>query len=135
MDLFEAPELATNALRFEARPRIMPILKTIFGALTKQDLMAACDRIGLPFAPITKPHELFDDPHLQGSGGLLDVTLGDGRVTKIPALPLSMSGRRTEIRHDLPRIGQHSREILAAAGFSPEEIAEMIEARIVVTDA
>ena len=125
-DLYDDPNLETNALRFEARPRIMPILEGLFGAMTKGELMAECDRIGLPFAPITKPHDLFDDPHLQQSGGLLNVTLPGGRNTMIPGLPLTMDGRRVQIRHDLPRIGQHSRDILVEAGFSADEITGMI---------
>ena len=96
--------------------------------------MAECDRIGLPFAPITKPHDLFDDPHLQESGGLLDVTLPGGERTKIPGLPLTMDGRRFQIRHDLPRIGQHSWDILVEVGFSADEITGMIAEGAVLSE-
>ena len=133
-DLYDDPSLETNALRSEARARIMPILEGLFGAMTKDELMAECDRVGLPFAPITKPHDLFDDPHLQQSGGLLDVTLPGGKKTKIPGLPIIMDGRRVQIRHDLPRIGQHSRDILVEAGFSNSEIVEMIADGAVLSD-
>ena len=133
-DLYDDPSLETNALRFEARSRIMPILEGLFGAMTKDELMAECDRIGLPFAPITKPHDLFDDPHLQESGGLLDVTLPGGERTKIPGLPLTMDGRRFQIRHDLPRIGQHSWDILVEVGFSADEITGMIAEGAVLSE-
>ncbi len=134
MDLFEDPDLHSNALRFQARDRIMPILIELFGTMTKAELMVACERIGLPYAPITKPHELFDDPHLRASGALMDVTLPDGTPTKVPGLPLTMNGRRTEIRHDLPRIGQHSRDILAAAGYSADDIAALIDSGAIVAE-
>ena len=78
-------------------------------------------------------HDLFDDPHLQQSGGLLDITLPDGKQTKIPGLPITIDGRRVQIRHDLPRIGQHSREILEEAGFTTDEIAEMISDGVVLS--
>ena len=69
--------------------------------------MATCESIGLPFAPITKPYELFDDPHLNQSGNLLDTTLpgGQGKIW-IPGLPLTIDGVRTEIRLDLPELGE-----------------------------
>ncbi|MEK9755091.1 MAG: CaiB/BaiF CoA-transferase family protein [Rhodospirillaceae bacterium] len=124
-DLLADESLATNVLRCQARDRIMPMLNGLFGAMTKQQLMDACERIGLPFAPITKPHELLDDPHLTAAGQLLDVTLPDGRRTKVPGLPLELGGRRTAIRRDLPRIGAQGREILAEAGFSADEIAAL----------
>ena len=132
-DLLADETLATNVLRSAARDRIMPMLTELFGAMTKQQLMDECERIGLPFAPITKPHELLDDPHLNQSGQLLDVTLPDGRPTRVPGLPLEMGGRRTEIRRDLPRIGQHGREILAEAGFSDEEIDALAAAGVLIT--
>jgi len=133
-DLMDDPDLASNAQRFTARDRIMPLLRELFGALPKAELMEICDRIGLPFAPIARPHDLFEDPHLQESRGLLDVTLPDGRPTKVPALPLMMDGNRTKIRRDLPRIGEHSNEILIEAGYSPEEIQALLSDGAVVIE-
>jgi len=132
-DLLADETLATNVLRSAARDRIMPMLEALFGAMTKQELMDECERIGLPFAPITKPHELLDDPHLNLSGQLLDVTLPDGRPTRVPGLPLEMGGRRTAIRRDLPRIGQHGREVLKEAGFTEPEIAALEAAGVLIT--
>ena len=54
--------------------------------------MEKCEALGLPYAPIARPVELFDDPHLNASGGLVPVTLPDGRRTKLPALPLALDG-------------------------------------------
>ena len=125
-DLLEDPTLATNADRFEARDKIMPYLRELFGAMTKTELMDTCERIGLPFAPIAKPHELFDDPHLNASGGFIDITLPDGTPTKVPGLPIIMNGKRTKLRRDLPRIAQHSREILEESGFTADEIDSLI---------
>ena len=133
-DLMDDPDLASNAQRFTARDRIMPLLRELFGALPKAELMEICDRIGLPFAPIARPHDLFEDPHLQESRGLLDVTLPDGRPTKVPALPLMMDGKRTKIRRDLPRIGEHSNEILIEAGYSPEEIQALLSDGAVIIE-
>ena len=104
----------------------MPMLEKLFGAMTQEELMDTCERIGLPYAPITKPHELFDDPHLNQSGNLLDITLPNGRgKARVPGLPLELDGRRTEIRHDLPEIGEHGREILEELGFSKLQIDDM----------
>jgi len=125
-DLLNDPSLATNNLRSVARNRLQPVLQKLFSTITQADLMAICERIGLPFAPITKPHELFEDPHLQQSGNLLDITLPNGRrKAQVPGLPLTLDGRRTEIRYDLPEVNEHGREILEELGYSKLEINEI----------
>ena len=127
-DLLNDPSLATNNQRSAERNRLKPVLEKLFGSITREDLMATCERIGLPFAPITKPHELFDDPHLNQSENLLNITLPGGQgTTRIPSLPLTIDGLRTKIRHDLPELGEHSREILEELGYSEAQIDNLIK--------
>ena len=94
--------------------------------------MAKLEHIGLPFAPIAKPHEMFDDPHLNAGGGLVPLTVVDGEKKgakmKLPALPLEMAGKRLGVTHDIPRQGQHTREILKDLGYSAETIEAMMKA-------
>ena len=126
-DLLNNPSLATNNQRSAAREHLKPVLEKLFSSLSQEDLMAICERIGLPFAPITKPHELFDDLHLNQSGNLLDITLPNGKgKAQVPGLPLTLDGLRTEIRYDLPELGEHSREILEELGYSKIQIDELI---------
>ena len=65
--------------------------------------MDKCEELGLPFAPIAKPEDLFDDPHLNASGGLTPVTLPNGTRTKVPNLPIEMDGARFGTRLDIPQ--------------------------------
>jgi crotonobetainyl-CoA:carnitine CoA-transferase CaiB-like acyl-CoA transferase len=130
-DLQADPGLATNRQRVHARDRLLPIVRTLFGAMTAAQLTALCERIGLPFAPIVKPEDLFDDPHLAASGGLLDTALPDGRRTRLPALPLAFGGERLPKRHDVPRCGEHTREILAALGYSDGEVERLARAGVI----
>jgi crotonobetainyl-CoA:carnitine CoA-transferase CaiB-like acyl-CoA transferase len=130
-NLLADPALATNPQRVEARPRILPIVTEIFVKMTKQELMDRCEALGLPFAPIAKPDDLFDDPHLNASGGLTPLTLPDGRKTKVPNLPIEMDGMRFGTRLDLPRVGEHTRDVLARLGYRPDEVAALISRRIV----
>ncbi len=126
-DLLADPSLTTNPQRVEARGRIIPIVTGIFGGLTKPELMAKCDALGLPFAPIAKPEDLFDDPHLNASGSMTEITLPNGRRTRVPVLPVEMDGQRFGARLDLPRVGEHTRELLAGLGYAPQEIERLIK--------
>jgi len=123
--------LKTNPQRVEARPRIVPIVTEIFSRMTKQELMDKCESLGLPFAPISKPEDLFEDPHLNAAGGLAPITLPNGTRTKVPNLPIEMAGARFGTRLDLPRVGEHTREILADLGYAAKEVEMLIERSIV----
>ena len=111
------PMLATQQQRVAARERVLPIVAAALAAFDQAGLMAWCEKRGLPYAPIARPAELFDDPHLNASGGLVPLTLPDGRPVKLPALPIAMNGQRLTQRHDLPSAGQHTAEVLAEAGW------------------
>jgi crotonobetainyl-CoA:carnitine CoA-transferase CaiB-like acyl-CoA transferase len=123
--LLADPALVTQDQRRTARPTILPIVAEALAGLTRAALMERLEALGLPFAPIARPVELFDDPHLNGSGGLLPVTLADGTRTKLPNLPLSIDGERPGLRHDLPDIGQHGAEIARELGYSEADIAAL----------
>jgi crotonobetainyl-CoA:carnitine CoA-transferase CaiB-like acyl-CoA transferase len=130
-DLLADPLLKTNPQRVEARPRILPIVGALFGKMTKQALMDKCEKLGLPFAPIARPEDLFEDPHLNQSGGLVPVTLPNGRKTKVPNLPIEMDGARLGTRLDLPRVGEHTRDLLAGLGYSGEAVDGLVRRGIV----
>ena len=126
VDLLADPSLKTNPQRVEARPRIIPIVTAIFAKMTKAEVLAKCEKLGLPFAPITRPEDLFDDPHLKASGGLADITLMNGIKTQVPIMPIEMDGRRFSTRLDLPKVGEHTREILEGLGYSQQDIARLV---------
>jgi crotonobetainyl-CoA:carnitine CoA-transferase CaiB-like acyl-CoA transferase len=118
------PGLARNNQRVAARDRFMPQLKALFKTLAKAEIMARCERAGLPFAPLVRPQDLFDDPHLNQSGGFAEVTLEDGRKGKVPMLPFAMAGRRFGTRLDLPGVGDAT-DALLAEFYEPAQIAAL----------
>jgi len=131
-EAFGQPELAadatlsTNPQRVAARSRLIPRLREIFRSATRAEASARCEKFGLGFAPITRPHELFDDPQLNRPGAMVEVTLPDGRVSPLPALPLEMDGKRLRRRLDVPRLGEHSATIAREIGCDEAVIAELI---------
>jgi crotonobetainyl-CoA:carnitine CoA-transferase CaiB-like acyl-CoA transferase len=133
---FGEPELATderlssNAKRVKERAWLVPRINEILKKHPQAALTAKLEQIGLPFAPIAKPWDLLDDPHLNESGGLLETKIG-AKTLRVPALPLSLDGKRLGKRADPPRIGEHGRELLAGLGCSPQEIESLRERRIV----
>jgi len=130
-DWFADARLRTNTQRVHARDWLLPMAAEVFARYGKAELMEKCERTGLPYAPITKPEELFDDPHLAQSGGLLPISLPDGRQTVIPALPLEMDGHRFGVRLDVPEFAEHTRPLLAELGCDAAEIDRLVADGIV----
>jgi len=116
------PDYAKNNQRVLARDAILPQIRALFGAMDRAALIAKLETVGLPFAPIARPEDLFDDPHMM-AGGLMDVTIPGGAATRLPGLPIEFDGARMPLRHDIPTAGGHGADILREIGYSDAEIA------------
>jgi crotonobetainyl-CoA:carnitine CoA-transferase CaiB-like acyl-CoA transferase len=128
-DLQADPRLLGNNNRVRCRDWLIPLLRERLATQSAADLAALFERHGLPFAPITKPHELLDDPHLCATGGLAPITLPDGEraghTAQTVLLPLALDGERLGVRRSPPRLGEHSAELLAELGYSAEDAARL----------
>lgn len=127
-DLWADERLRENNARVEARDRIMPQIRDLIAGFERDELIAKLDGTGLPFAPIGKPEELFDDPHLNAGGGLEQATLPDGKTVSLPTLPLELGGARTGVDDALPEPGRDSAWVLESLGYSAAEIAALKQA-------
>jgi formyl-CoA transferase len=116
------PALQTNAQRVPERPRILASLGEALKLRGIDELSARLDKAGLPYAPIRRPDQLFDDKHLNESGGLTDLDLGNGKSTRMPLLPLMVGGRRPGVKGSVPRIGADTGNVLERLGYSGAEI-------------
>ena len=125
-DLKADPALASNNARVEQRAVLLPLLAERLKAWTAADLAARFEAAGLPFAPIGKPEELYDDPHLLATGGLADITLPDGpragQTVKTTLFPLTLAGERLGVRLSPPVLGAHTDTLLTGLGYSAAEI-------------
>ena len=137
-DLKADARLADNNLRVLARDWLIPELQQRLAGRGTAEVAALFERHGLPFAPITRPEDLFDDPHLLATGGLAEVTLpADASVagaavhTRVPLLPLAIDGARLPLRTSPPALGQHTRALLAELGLDAAQIDALQADRVV----
>ncbi len=104
-ELWADESLRKNNARVEQRERILPQIRALIAGFTRAEVIQRLEGTGLPFAPIGKPEDMFDDPHLAASGALEPVTLPDGRATRLPALPIAFNGALTARPATLPAPG------------------------------
>ena len=129
-DLKADAQLATNNQRVQLRPSLLKTLRERLAHRSAADLAAAMETAGLPFAHIRRPEDLYDDPHLQATGGLADVTLPDGpkagQTVQTTLLPFTLQGQRLGVRLDPPRCGEHTRALLAGLGRDEPQITALL---------
>ena len=125
-DLKADPQYASNNLRVQQRATLLPVLRERLAVYSAAELTALFERVGLPFAPISRPEELYDDEHLLATGGLADITLPDGeragQTVQTTLFPFTMDGQRLGVRLQPPTQGEHTSELLAGLGYSASEI-------------
>ena len=119
------PGYATNNARVKARDAILPVVRALFQNLPRDALVAELERLGLPFAPIARPDDLFEDAHLNAGGGLLNVTIPGGGSTKLPSLPIEVDARRFALTRDIPAIGADTEQVFADLGVPGVELAAL----------
>jgi crotonobetainyl-CoA:carnitine CoA-transferase CaiB-like acyl-CoA transferase len=124
--------LGSNAQRVKERGWLIPRLGEIFKASSQDDLSRKLEAIGLPYAPIAKPWDLLDDPHLKASGGLFETKVPLGKTIHVPGLPIALDGQRLPKRKDPPALGEGARELLADLGYRSEEIDALARERAII---
>jgi crotonobetainyl-CoA:carnitine CoA-transferase CaiB-like acyl-CoA transferase len=141
-ELAADPRLGTNLMRLQERAWLIPALQEILIKLPQAEVEARCEQAQVSWAPVGQPGDLFTDPHLLATGGLLDVIISriggtDGKPTKLPALPIEFGSDRDRpgIRMQSPRMGEHTIEVLTEAGFSAPDLNRLIESGVIASAA
>jgi crotonobetainyl-CoA:carnitine CoA-transferase CaiB-like acyl-CoA transferase len=124
-DLLANPAFKTNEDRVRARPQLLPTVAAIVVQHKLAELTEIFDRIAIPFSPVAKPGDLFDDPQLNAFGRMLELDLPNGKQAKIPRLPMEIGDHDLVLRRQPPAIGEHSAEILSQLGLAADEIAAL----------
>ena len=134
-DLKADPRYPDNNARVKLRSQLLPILRERLAGWRAADLAALFEKVGLPFAPIRKPEELYADEHLLATGGLADITLPDGeragQTVKTTLFPFTLDGQRPGVRLDPPRMGAHTTELLHGLGYAASDIERLRQQAVV----
>lgn len=130
-DLGADPRLNTNNDRIRARAWLLPRIEALFATMTRGEALEACGRAGIPFAPVARPEDLFDDPHLNAGGYLAETEVAEGIRAKLPRLPLTMDGATPGLRSDPPGIGADTHDLLRRLGYTDAEIEALETAGVI----
>jgi crotonobetainyl-CoA:carnitine CoA-transferase CaiB-like acyl-CoA transferase len=133
-DLLEDDRFQSNNDRIEHRDALIPDLEAMIADMETEEVVRRCEEAHIPFAPVARPEDLFDDPHLNAGRGLLETTFGGGVETKVPRLPVEVDEYDFGLRNDPPHdVGTDTASILAELGYDEDAIDRLREDGVVTT--
>ena len=113
--LLSDPRLQSRPDQIAARSWTLPQIAAIVAARPFDEMLKIMEDNDLLFAPVSRPAEMYDDPHVNRPGGLFTSHYADKKDFRAPALPVEIDGRPVVSANvDIPAIGQHNAEILGA---------------------
>ncbi len=130
-DLLADPRLDDNAKRVAARGWLPARIAEEMRSHPSSEISARLERARVPFAPLRRPDQLVDDPHLAATGQLLDTPLPGGGRAKLPRLPVHSTAFELGLRRPAPRLGEHTREVLEEIGIPKDEIDALASRRVI----
>jgi len=129
-DWLEDERLSDNNKRIDEREWFLPALGQRIATFTKKEIIEKCEQAHIPFAPIARPEDLFEDRQLVEGGQLLDVHLPNGQSAKLPKFPLQYGNSTVSKKMDPPTIGAHNDSLLQELGYTESFIQKLKEKKV-----
>lgn len=115
-ELLTDPRLQTRMDQINAREWTIPLVAEKIAQRTSAELALEFESVGLPFSPVAKPCDMYDDPHVMREGGM-SVSAYEGGTFRAPALPFEVNGKMLTGGGDVPEIGSDNAEVLGQLGL------------------
>jgi crotonobetainyl-CoA:carnitine CoA-transferase CaiB-like acyl-CoA transferase len=130
-DLLADERLADNPSRVAARAWLPARVAEEMSRYSSAELAERLERARVPFAPLRRPDQLVDDPHLNAAGQFVDTPIPGRGTAKLPKLPVRSTAYDFGLRRPAPRLGEHTRAILEELGLATDEIDALASRGIV----
>ena len=130
-DLLADPALDDNAKRVAARGWLPARIGEEMARHPSGELAERLERARVPFAPLRRPDQLVDDPHLNASQQFVETPLPGRGLAKLPKLPVKSSAFELGLRRPAPRLGEHTAEVLQEFGLTKDEIDALASRRVI----
>ena len=120
-DNLRKPEFLYASDRLKLRVKLVAELSAVTSRFTCEDLMERLSNVKVNVAKVQNIGEAADHEQLAAIGGVVTYER-QGKLVKTVASPFMMSSTPATVRRPAPELGEHTKEVLADFGVSPDEI-------------
>ena len=116
------------ATRLASRLELEKLINAVMCERTVDDWLARFDAAGVPAGPVQDIGQALEHEQTRAVGMVIDADGPSGQRARALGLPVILDGQATPATSAPPRVGEHTSQVLREAGFSPAEIAGLLEA-------
>jgi crotonobetainyl-CoA:carnitine CoA-transferase CaiB-like acyl-CoA transferase len=127
------PRFRTNSDRMANLPALVKLMNDVIATRDKAQWIAAFDAAGVPVGPVNTVGEALADPQTLARGMVVETMHPEAGATRSLGCPVHFSATPTSVTRPAPLLGEHTREVLAAAGYSASEIDAFVAEGVVAT--
>ncbi len=120
------PRFGSLAQRVQHIGVLYAMLEEEAALRTNAEWVEFCDRVSIPCMPVLRLRDMPEDPHLKAVGMFTVGEHPSEGAYKVMKSPVIYGNAPFQLRHHAPRKGEHTREVLAEAGFAEDEIAALL---------
>ena len=122
-DLRTDPRFASQGMRRQNRPALTALIEDVFTTMTSLEVAALLDETGIANGRLNEPIDVWNHVQFAARDKWREIQTEAGPVRAL--LPPFTFTDTEAVMGDVPSVGQHTGEVLAEIGFSPERIAAM----------
>jgi CoA:oxalate CoA-transferase len=130
-EMLTRPEYDTPQKRHARRDEFRGPINTVLATDTQDNWIERLNAAGVPCGKVLKVSEVLADPQIKAQEMVIDVDHPGHGTVRMVGFPVKLSGTPARVRRPSPGLGQHTGEVLAEVGYSPDEIAAMAKAKVV----
>ena len=132
-ELIEDPRFVDQPSRARHRSELRALANEAYGKFTTDELCEKLEAEDVPYSRLNNRKEVIQDPQIEAMGALLKYEDPGAGSIRTPRPPAQFNETPSNIRRAAPRLGEHSREVLAEIGYLEEEIQTFINQKIVTS--
>ena len=118
------PRLQKRMDQIEARSWTLPVFAKAIAGRNYDELVARFEPVGIPYSPINRPAQMYDDPHVNRPGGLQESLLPEGQRYRAPGFPFEVDGAPpAPYGLDIAATGKDTEAVLGQLGMDDAAIA------------
>ena len=121
----------TNSDRMANLDALVALMDRVLATGTRAHWIAAFDAAGVPVGPVNTMNEALADPQALARGMIVDLVHPQAGATKALGCPVHVSATPTAVTRPAPMLGEHTREVLAQAGYSDADIEAFVAEGVV----